>query len=210
MRFQFLAVAVMMTIVAGCSDSGPKFSTRGLVVPNAQCAFDPRNAGEAERIPDIDEGNGCMVENAWRIKSIAGVRFSQPATLNCGVVGPLNDWMANVVQPAAQKDFGESVIGLDVASSYSCRPRNNRDGAKMSEHGFGNAIDISGFTLESGRKIKVEQGFWGSRGDSRFLSEVRSDACADFSTVLGPGDPYHDDHLHLDMQNRRSHSKYCK
>jgi hypothetical protein len=79
----------------------------------------------------------------------------------------------------------------------------------MSEHGFGNAIDISAFTLESGRKVKVEQGFWGSRSEARFLEDVRGDACGQFHTVLGPGsDKHHEDHIHLDMQNRRS--VYCK
>jgi hypothetical protein len=79
----------------------------------------------------------------------------------------------------------------------------------MSEHGFGNAIDVAAFTLESGRKVTVEQGYFGSRSESRFLSEVRSDACRDFNTVLGPGsDRHHHDHFHLDVANRQS--KYCK
>jgi hypothetical protein len=100
------------------------------------------------------------------------------------------------------------VVAVDVAASYSCRPRNNRGGARMSEHGYGNAIDIAAFTLEDGRKVTVEQGFWESRRDARFLQKVRDDACRDFNTVLGPGsDRHHDDHIHLDLQNRGS--KYC-
>lgn len=196
-------------MLAACSDSSPNFTTRGLIAPHSQCQVDPRSVGDAERINDIDEGNGCMIDNAWRMRSIAGVAFSQPAMVNCGVVGPLNTWMSNTVQPAAQSAFGERVVSVDVAASYSCRPRNNKSGAKMSEHGFGNAIDISSFTLESGRKVKVEQGFWGARSESRFINGVRGEACGEFSTVLGPGsDRYHKDHLHLDLANRRG--KYCK
>jgi len=40
-------------------------------------------------------------------------------------------------------------VSVDVAASFACRPRNNSSGARMSEHGFGNAIDFSAFTLES-------------------------------------------------------------
>lgn len=209
MRLRLVAIAAFSVAVAACSDSSSKknFSTRGLIAPDARCLVDPRQVGVAERIPDIDEGNGCMVENAWRVRSVAGVAFSQPAVMNCGVVAPLNDWLADSVQPAAQKAFGESVVSVDVAAAYSCRPRNNRSGAKMSEHGFGNAMDISAFTLESGRKVTVEQGFWGSRKEKRFIDEVRKDACGEFSTVLGPGERYHDDHLHIDLARRNS--KVC-
>ena len=209
MRERNLAIFLTAAILAACSDSSPNFTTRGLIAPNAQCMIDPRRAGEAERIDDIGERNGCMVENAWRMNAVAGVGFSRPAIVNCGVVGPLSNWMTNTVQPAAQNAFGESVVAVDVAASYSCRPRNNRDGAKMSEHGYGNAIDIAAFTLESGRKVTVEQGFWGARSESRFLQKVRDDACGEFNTVLGPGsDSHHKDHLHLDLANRRS--KHCR
>jgi hypothetical protein len=119
---------------------------------------------------------------------------------------------SNTVQPTAQRAFGESVVSVDVAASYSCRPRNNQRGAKMSEHGYGNAIDIAAFTLESGRKVTVKDGW---RGDKRRAplpdSQVHGDACGEFNTVLGPNsDAAHRDHFHLDLQNRRNGSKYCK
>ena len=44
-------------------------------------------------------------------------------------------------------------------------------------------------------------------GEKSFLKQIRHEACGDFNTVLGPGQPYHKDHFHLDMANRRS--KYC-
>ena len=165
----------------------------------------------AERVRAIDEGNGCEVPNPWRVYALADVNFSQPATLNCGMADPLNDWLQNVVQPAAQRRFSESVVSVDIAASYSCRPRNNQSGAKMSEHGYGNAIDIAAFTLESGRKITVLDG-WRGRSDERsFLRLVREQACGDFMTVLGPGsDRHHRDHIHLDLQNRRSGQHYCQ
>src|SRR5262249_6788167 len=82
-------------------------------------------------------------------------------------------------------------------------------GARMSEHGFGNAIDISSFTLADGRRITVKQGWRGDDDERAFLREIRKDACAEFMTVLGPGsDSHHGDHFHLDLANRRSGKAY--
>jgi hypothetical protein len=214
MRLAFRLAAVIATaaVLAACSSSrnGKYFETEGLRAPVAQCDAKPSRFAIAEPLPEIDEGNGCHVPNPWRISGFANVTFSEPATLNCGMASPLDDWVERVVQPAAQHSFGESVTGITIASSYACRPRNNERGAKMSEHGFGNAVDIGGFTLESGRQVTVLAGWNGGRDEQGFLRQVRAAACDDFMTVLGPGDAYHRDHIHLDLQNRRSGKHYCR
>jgi len=203
-------IAVALAVLTACSSGRKSFDTAGLRAPEGMCSVAPSALGAAEPLGRIDEGNGCRVPSPWRIYSLADVSLSQPATLTCGMAAPLSDWMQNVVQPSAQRTFGESVIGVDVAASYSCRPRNNVGGAKMSEHGYGNAIDISAFTLESGRKVTVLDGWKGASDERSFLRQVRGEACGDFHTVLGPGsDRHHRDHIHLDLQNRRSGSRYC-
>jgi hypothetical protein len=196
--------------VAACSSRSTDFTTEGLIVPTGQCTLDPRSVGQAEKIDDIDEGNGCQVHHAWKLYSLGDVRLSQPATLNCAMVGDLSNWMTDIVQPAARAAYGESVVAIDVAASYSCRPRNSVGGAKLSEHGFGNAFDVSGFVLEDGRKVTVEAGWYGSRADRQFIRGVHDEACAEFSTVLGPKEAHHRDHIHLDMQTRRHGGKYCR
>lgn len=210
MVHQVVALAAVVAVLAACSSSKKYFETEGLKAPPQNCAVPPSRLGVAEQLASVSDGY-CRVPNPWRVHEVANVRFSQPATMTCGMASPLDAWIAESVQPAAQRAFGESVTGFVVAASYSCRPRNNKRGARMSEHGFGNAIDISGFVLESGRTVTVLAG-WNGRGDERkFLRQVRSDACGPFMTVLGPGsDAHHRDHLHLDLQNRRSGSRYCR
>ena len=205
-----LAVAgCVAAILASCSGRR-SFETEGLVAPPSQCWVKPSDIGLASKLRAIDEGNGCEVPNPWSVYQLANVSFSQPATLNCGMANPLNDWLQNVVEPAAQRTFGESVVSIDVLASYSCRPRNNEWGAKMSEHGFGNAIDIGAFNLEGGRKVTVLDGWYGRRDEQYFLRQVREAACGDFMTVLGPGsDSHHRNHFHLDLQNRPSGKHYC-
>ena len=210
----FVAIATLAAVLAACGSSSSKktsFDTRGLRAPEGACEIRPSRLGIAEKIRNIDEGNGCEIPNAWQVASIGSVTFSRVATLNCGMASPLHDWIEDQVQPLAQRSFGESVVSVDVAASYSCRPRNNKSGAKMSEHGFGNAIDIAAFTLESGRKVTVEQGWWGSSDERRFLHTVHDRACGEFHTVLGPDSGRdHRDHLHLDLQNRENGSTYCR
>ena len=213
MRIKFLAsaaVAVLLGACGGSSTPSQQFSTKGLTVPSTRCAINPQSVGVVEEIDDINGPRSCGVDNAWRIQSMRGIEFKNTATVNCGMVKPVNDWLANAVQPAAKDAFGEKVVAVNVAASYSCRARNNRRGAKMSEHGFGNAIDISSFTLASGRVVTVKQGWRGSRDERRFLIQARADACNEFRTVLGPGsDRHHSDHFHMDMQGRKG-GKYCR
>src|SRR5262245_15436359 len=200
----------VLTMLSACGD-GSNFTTEGLIAPPIYCLTDPRILGDAERLDPIDEGNGCQVPNPWRMYSVSGVTLSQPVILNCSVTQPLHDWMGAVVQPAAQAAFGENVTAMGIAGSYSCRARNNQRGARMSEHGFGNAIDISSFMLADGRRITVKQGWRGDDNERAFLREIRRDACAEFMTVLGPGSgSHHGDHFHLDLANRRSGKAYCK
>jgi hypothetical protein len=198
--------------LAACGDSGgSNFSTKGLIAPDTSCSVDPQDVGEGDYLGSVAGPKSCGVANAWRMRSVAGVALNNTATVNCGYVGPFNRWMGSSVQRAAEQNFGERVAAVDVAASYSCRARNNRGGSKMSEHGFGNAVDIAAFTLQSGRKITVKEGWRGDSDERHFLREVRSQACGDFKTVLGPGsDRAHRDHLHLDLQTRRSGSRYCR
>ena len=209
-----LSTAAMAVLLASCGSSSTSrsyFQTEGLRAPEGSCDVKPSRIGLAEKIRNIDEGNGCEVPNAWSIQSVGQVGFSQPATLNCGMAEPLREWFDGTVQPAAERSFGERVVAVDIASSYACRPRNNQRGAKMSEHGYGNAIDIAAFTLESGRKVTVLDGWRGGGREAQFLHTVHDEACGEFRTVLGPNSDYHHrDHIHLDLQNRRSGSSYCR
>jgi hypothetical protein len=117
------------------------------------------------------------------------------------------------VQPAAQARFGSRVTQINSMGSYACRGMNNQRGAQLSEHSFGNALDIGGFTLEDGRQITLVRDWW--RGDEQtraFLMDVHRGSCGHFSTVLSPGsNAFHYNHIHVDlaMHGRNGHT-VCK
>ena len=47
--------------------------------------------------------------------------------------------------------------------------------------------------------------------DKDWRDAIRRRACARFSTVLGPGsDGYHEEHIHLDLAERRNSYKICE
>lgn len=150
---------------------------------------------------------GCGITDAVKITSVAGVSLSQPATLSCETAQSLRKWVEDDVQTAFGRN--KKVTQLRVAAHYACRTRNNRSGAKLSEHGKGRAIDISGFVLENGQTVTVLNG-WRDRKSKKALQSMWKGACGPFGTVLGPNsDRYHQDHFHLDTAKHRGGS-YCR
>jgi len=143
---------------------------------------------------------GCGVPEAVAITSVAGVRLSQTATVDCTIAKALNSWVNDVAQPA----FDGKLVELRVAAHYVCRSRNNVKGAKISEHGKGKAIDIAAFVLSNGTALTVKENY------NKLLRRIYKAACPYFKTTLGPGsDGYHEDHFHVDTSARDS-GAYCR
>lgn len=119
--------------------------------------------------------------------------------------------MEKTVKPALAVAMpGETVTGLRQASGYVCRNRNNAEEGKISEHAFGNAVDIAGFTLKSGKTIDIRPAERDSTLDGAFQRAITEAACLYFTTVLDPGsDAAHENHLHLDVKERRGGYRYC-
>jgi hypothetical protein len=108
--------------------------------------------------------------------------------------------------PLAER-LGSTISELDNFDSFECRGRNRIVGAKLSEHGRANALDVRGFKLADGSLISLTD-----RTVPRQLREtVLHSVCARFSTVLGPSsDWYHEDHIHLDLMERRGNYRICQ
>jgi len=151
---------------------------------------------------------GCGIENAVRVRSVSGVGLSQRAVMDCKTAGALKVWLEQSAKPALSKQGG-GLSSLRVAAHYACRTRNNQKGAKLSEHGKGRAIDISGFRLADGSEVSVLKG-WNARRYSKAMRRMHKGACGPFGTVLGPkANRFHLDHFHFDTARYRSGS-YCK
>lgn len=164
----------------------------------------------------ISDERGCIVERPLLVKSLSnGIILSNDMTLRCEVVIAMDDWTKNVVRPTSKLYLGKDLKGLQTSTSYHCRTRNNKPGGKISEHGFANGVDITGFALEDETVINVSSKKDNFTEDdlpkTKFLAGVRAGACAYFTTVLGPGsDGSHQDHFHFDRAYRKSGYRLCE
>ena len=136
---------------------------------------------------------------------------SPAATLACPMVSALDRWVSEGVQPAALHWFGSQVTEIKQIGSYACREMVGAGSSHMSEHAFGDALDIAGFTFADGRKISVKNGWHGTPEEQGFLHDVQLYACETFNTVLAPGyNIYHYDHIHVDLMRRASGRRPCR
>jgi len=111
--------------------------------------------------------------------------------------------------PILRCAFAAAVAGWlrDEAATQECRGRNHVAGAKISEHGKANAVDLRSFTLADGRTL----GLTDVKAAKEFRDDMRDSACRRFTTVLGPGsDSYHESHIHLDLIERRNGFRMCQ
>lgn len=123
--------------------------------------------------------------------------------VSCPVAAALAMWEWNVVQPAAQKHFGAQVAAIEHLGSYSCRRMYGRSAGGWSEHATADALDVAGFRLADGTRIRVLGDWDGDGPKAEFLREVRDGACKLFSTTLSPDyNAAHRDHFHLDQAER--------
>lgn len=156
--------------------------------------------------PSIDGPGICGLTQPFKVTALLDgeVAFDSGYTLDCPMIAALNDWVRNVVEPAAETRFNARVVEIMSMGSYACRGINGMAGARLSEHAFGNAIDISGFRLSDGRTITVVRDWYhGDQASEAFLRDVHSGACGDFTTVLGPGyNIFHYNHIHVDLAMR--------
>lgn len=161
---------------------------------------DPEIVGE-KLAPISSKVKGCGVAEPIRVTEIAGIRLSQPATINCQTAVALHRWIEGGLRPAMR---GRKVVELEIAASYICRPRNNVKGNKISEHGRGNAIDIAGFTFSDGTSWTVLNDY------NAQIRRAHKAACGIFGTTLGPGsDGFHENHLHFDTAHY-NYGPYCR
>jgi hypothetical protein len=214
-----MRIGILATLLlAGCipsADRAPSSKAGGerTRTPRAdettlQCHADlAREAVKYRPLEDRYFGNGCSVLGSVQLLDI-GTPVTNLGAMTCPLARQFARWTREAVQPAANAWLGSRVVRVESFGTYSCRPINSRSGAKLSEHGRSNAVDISAFVLADGRRVTVLQGWNGEDQDiRRFLRAVHGAGCRRFAIVLGPdADSFHRDHLHFDM----GRGPYCR
>ncbi len=201
----FLVLGLALILLSGCGflqrAERPAWRAQAEKVCLSEGRIKP--SAYVREISAIDGPGICGLEHPLRVSALKGgaIALDKELTVDCPMAAALEDWLDQAVQPAAMARFGVGVTELDVFGAYSCRSVDNMAGEKLSEHAFGNAVDVSGFGLRDGRKIVIVRD-WKQTGtqESAFLHEAHAGACGYFTTALGPGaDVFHYNHFHLDL-----------
>jgi hypothetical protein len=189
----------------------------GLDFDAAKVSAEPTDCGqrlaamaEIEPLPRLIGPGACGGGDMVELKTVvladkSRIAVRPPALISCGMAESLAAWLREEAAPRLAA-FGSALTGVENYDSYECRPRNRAFGAKLSQHAHGEALDVRALHLADGRRLELTD----MRVDKPLRDTLRETACRRFTTVLGPGDPFHESHIHLDVIQRRGGYRLCQ
>lgn len=191
--------------------AGPDFRSAEVTSKPSECRLRLERIAAVEAMPRLIGPGACGASDMVRLDAVlladgARVDFNPAPFLRCPFAESLAAWVRDEAVPATAK-AGAALKSVETYDDFSCRGRNRVNGARLSEHGKGNAVDVRAFTLADRRVIRLTD-----VAVPKDLREVlRDSACHRFTTVLGPGsDGHHEAHIHLDTLARRQGYRICQ
>ena len=181
------------------------------IPPSACRARITADLATIEPLPPLRGAGECGGEDVVLLKAVmtgetGPVAIVPPATPRCPMAEALIGWIRDDVMTATAR-LGSPLRAVANYASYECRPRNRIEGAKLSQHGLANAIDVRALVLADGTTLAPTD----ATADRGLREQLRLTACARFATVLGPGsDGYHEEHIHLDLAERAHATHLCQ
>jgi len=191
--------------------AGPGFDTASVTDKPTDCDSRLAQIAHFSLLPRLigpgECGGADMVEiDTVTMPDRSRVEVKPAAVLRCQMAESFAAWLREEAGPRLAK-AGSPIRAVENYDSYECRGRNRIPGAKISEHGKGNAIDVRSFTLADGRRLEPTD----LHADKLLRVDLRASACHRFTTVLGPGsDGFHEAHIHLDIDARRNGYRICE
>lgn len=185
------------------STSRPSVSRPVLAPPSAEtrsCMAELQAVGvRFTPLPDQEFGGGCSARGALRLNDI-GTATTNLGPMTCPLARNFAAWVRHAVRPAARRVWGQDVVRVETFGTYSCRNIYGGRSGRLSQHAHANAIDVSAFVLDDGRRITLLDGWEGDDRSREFLRLIRTSACRRFPTVLSPDyNAAHANHFHFDM-----------
>ncbi len=209
-----LLLALLVTACGGRSDrevvrrDSDVFSSQ----PARQCLSTLKSSNvRFTPLPNQSFTGGCQTIDTVKLMSF-GTETTNLGPMTCPLAANFTAWAKHAVAPAAKAYLGSDVVRIETMGTYNCRNINGGRSGRLSQHAFGNAVDVSAFILKDGRRISVLSGWNGKPDERAFLRRLHQSACKRFGTVLGPDyNAAHANHLHFDMaQSMKDGSAYCR
>lgn len=162
------------------------------------CVSIMQTAGRMSKMDDLVVSESCGIEGRVRLREVGNARLD-PLETSCATALRVAMWEEHGLQPAARELLGSDVKVIRHIGSYNCRNIAGTD--RPSTHSTASAIDIAGFDLADGTRIRLLKDWDGDDAKAQFLRRARDTSCEWFGTSLGPDyNGAHADHFHL--QNR--------
>ncbi len=178
---------------------------------HSSCQSQLSEIAEFKTLPPITGPGECTATDVVNVTAVRlpdnhRVMFSPVVTLQCLMAEAVAHWIRDDVAPTLNT-LGMSLQGVETLESFGCRSFNGVNGAKLSEHGHANALDVRSLKLANGTVVELT-----SATVSKPLREqLRQTTCARFATVLGNGaDAYHESLVHIDLMQRSNNYKICQ
>jgi hypothetical protein len=165
----------------------------------------------AQILPPLVGQGECGALDVVRLEAVVlpdqrRVAMVPVPTMRCALAEALVQWVRTDLAPATA-ELGSAPKAIENLASYDCRTRNGIAGAKLSEHGKANALDIRAVRLANGKVAVLTD----ASVSHEFRVALRKSACERFTTVLGPGsDSYHETHVHVDLAERSHGYRMCQ
>jgi hypothetical protein len=186
--------------------SAPKIESE-----RSPCQLQLAEIAEFKPEPAITGPGECTATDVVNVTAVLlpdkhRVVFSPAVTLRCSMAEAVAHWIRDDVTPAIGA-LGTSLRGVETLDSFDCRSFNGISGAKLSEHGRADALDVLSLKLANGAVIELTNATVGKA----LREQLRQTACTRFSTVLGNGaDAYHENHVHIDLMQRSNNYRICQ
>ena len=190
---------------------GPDFNSSEVTSAPTECDGRLDKIAAFELMPRLVGPGACGGGDMVRLDAVlrpggGRIEFKPAPVLRCAFAESVAEWLRAEAGPRIDK-MGSALKTVETDDDFECRGRNRVAGAKVSEHGKGNAVDLHSFVLADGRSL----GLTDVAVAKQLREELRDSACRHFTTVLGPGsDGYHEAHIHLDLIERRQGFRMCQ
>ncbi|WP_168192873.1 extensin family protein [Undibacter mobilis] len=191
--------------------AGADFQGAAVTSAPSECRQRLEKTAKLRPIPRLIGPGACGGEDMVELEAVLinkdrRIDIRPAPFLRCEMAEQFTLWVRDDVAARVTKN-GQTLASVETYDDYSCRGRNRIFGAKLSEHGKGNAVDVRSITFTDKKSVLLT--------DKTFAKDVRTDlrasACARFTTVLGPGsDGYHEEHIHVDLAQRRGGFRMCQ
>jgi hypothetical protein len=165
--------------------------------PDNRCLQELRAMGAKFTVPPVNVDSGkCHVQNPVNLRSVkaqgSSIKLSEAPLFNCKFALQFSKWLSEAGAPILAAQLDAPLDTISTGPGFECRGRNGDGSAKISEHGYGNAVDITTLRMRDGKVINV--------AGSTLFDGFRTSACGYFTTVLGPGsNAAHEKHFHFDL-----------